>query len=83
MGGRPIGADRDAYHASFSYWRTTTDSSPIDRARDLAFEVACAAGSVDRTDDAIAHVGLAASRDQAAAVLSAGSAGGLRWRASC
>ncbi|MGH8196737.1 MAG: heme ABC exporter ATP-binding protein CcmA [Steroidobacteraceae bacterium] len=73
-GGRPIGADRDAYCASFSYLAHSDGLKPELTAREnLAFEVGlrrrCEAPEID---DALSRVGLAASRDQAAAVLSAG-----------
>lgn len=73
-GGRPIGADRDAYCASFSYLAHSDGLKPELTAREnLAFEVGLRRRfEAPEIDDALSRVGLAASRDQAAAVLSAG-----------
>jgi heme exporter protein A len=73
-GGRPIGADRDGYHASFSYLAHSDGLKPELTVREnLAFEVGLRRrlGAAE-TDEALARVGLEVARDHAAAVLSAG-----------
>jgi heme exporter protein A len=72
--GRPIGADRDAYHASFSYLGHSDGLKPELTAREnLAFEVGLRRRlGATEADEALTRVGLAAARDHAAAVLSAG-----------
>lgn len=72
--GRPIGADRDAYCASCSYLAHSDGLKPELTAREnLAFEVGLRRRlEAAEIEDALSRVGLSASRDQAAAVLSAG-----------
>jgi heme exporter protein A len=73
-GGRPIGADRDAYGANLSYLAHSDGLKPELTAREnLVFEVGLrrpVGGS--EIDDALSRVGLASAADRAAAVLSAG-----------
>jgi heme exporter protein A len=73
-GGRPIGADRDAYHANFSYLAHSDGLKPELTAREnLAFEVGLRRRlGATEPDEALARVGLAPARDHTAAVLSAG-----------
>jgi len=73
-GGRPINADRDAYHASFSYLAHSDGLKPELTAREnLAFEVGLRRQlGATEPDEALSRVGLAAARDHTAAVLSAG-----------
>ncbi len=73
-GGRPIGTDRDAYHASFSYLAHSDGLKPELTAREnLAFEVGLRRRlGATESDEMLARVGLAVARDHVAAVLSAG-----------
>ena len=72
--GRPIGADRDAYHASFSYLAHSDGLKPELTAREnLVFDVGMRRRlGVTEPDEALKRVGLTAARDHVAAVLSAG-----------
>ncbi len=73
-GGRPISSDRDAYGANLSYLAHSDALKPELTAREnLAFEVGLRR-RVDPSeiDNALSGVGLAASADLTAAVLSAG-----------
>lgn len=73
-GGKSILADRDAWHASFSYLAHSDGLKPELTAREnLAFEVGLRRTlGPGETDDALGQVGLAAERDQPAGFLSAG-----------
>lgn len=73
-GGRSTLADRDAWHASFSYLAHSDGLKPELTAREnLAFEVGLRRTlGPSETDDALGQVGLAAQRDQPAGFLSAG-----------
>jgi len=72
--GQPTAANRDAWHASFSYLAHSDGLKPELTAREnLAFEVGLRRPLVEgETEEALREVGLAAERDQPAGFLSAG-----------
>lgn len=72
--GRPIGLERDAYCASFSYLGHSDGlKSEFSARENLAFDVGMRRRlQASEIEQALARVGLAASRDRTAAVLSAG-----------